>query len=59
MFFRDLLEENSYRLSDNRHMSDLIPFVLQQEQAKIKEEVQGKHMGVILMELLALDRLCL
>ena len=28
-------------------MSDLIPFVLQQEQAKIKEEMQGKHVGVI------------
>ena len=24
-------------------MSDLTPFVLQQEQAKIKEEIEGKH----------------
>jgi hypothetical protein len=26
--FRELLEENALRLSDRRHMSDLIPFVL-------------------------------
>lgn len=47
VFFQYLLEENSYRLSDRCHMFDLIPFVLQQEQAKIKEEIQGKHVGVI------------
>ena len=46
VFFRDLLEENSYRLSDRRHMSDLIPFIMQQEQDKIKEEIQDKHVGV-------------
>ena len=28
-------------------MSDLIPFVLRQEQAKIKEEIEGKHVAVI------------
>ena len=27
-YFHDLQEENSYRLSDHWHMSDLIPFVL-------------------------------
>ena len=30
--FRDLLEENSYRLSDRRHMADLVPLVISQEQ---------------------------
>ena len=47
VYFRDLLEENSYRLSDCQHMSDLIPFVLQQECTKIKEEIQGNHVGII------------
>ena len=46
-FFRELLEGGAYRLSDRRHMSDLIPFVLRQEQAKIKEEIEGKHVAVI------------
>ena len=30
--FRDLLEENALRLTDRRHMSDLIPFLCSQEQ---------------------------
>ena len=29
--FRELLEENAFRLSDRRYMSDLIPFVLKEE----------------------------
>ena len=41
-------EENAYRLCDRRHMSDLIPFVLQQEQAKIKEEIEGQHVAIII-----------
>ncbi len=35
--FRELLEENGYRLSDCRHTSDLIPFILQQEKDQIKK----------------------
>ena len=35
--FRELLEENAFCTSDRRHMSDLIPFILQEEQAQIKE----------------------
>ena len=45
--FRDILEENAYRLCNRRHMSDLIPFVLQQEQAKIKEEIEGQNVAII------------
>ena len=29
--FRELLEENALRLTDRRHMSDLIPFILREE----------------------------
>ena len=35
--FRELLQENAYRLTDCRHMSDLVPLVLSQEVAQIEE----------------------
>ena len=44
---RDLLEENGYRLSDRRHMSDIVPFISSQEQALIKEELAGRDLSVI------------
>ena len=44
--FRDILEENAFRLCDRRHMSDLIPFLLSQEQARIKE-IEGQHLAII------------
>ena len=42
--FRELLEENTFHLSDRRHMSDIIPFISSQEQARIKEEIGGKYL---------------
>lgn len=45
--FRELLEENAFRLSDRRHMSDVIPFISAQEREKIKEELCGKDISVI------------
>ena len=42
-----MLEENAYRLSDRRHMSDLIPFILQQEKEQIKKEISGKAISVV------------
>ena len=36
---RELLEENSFHLSDRRHMSDLIPLLVSQEQDDIKGEI--------------------
>ena len=45
--FRELLEENAYRLSDRRHMSDMIPFILQQEKEQIKKEISGKALSII------------
>ena len=39
---RSLLEENGFRLTDKRHMMDLVPFVLDQERKRIREEVKGK-----------------
>ena len=45
--FRDLLEENAVRLTDRRHMSDLIPFLHSQEQDNIKAEVSNRPVSVI------------
>ena len=45
--FRDLLEENMFRLTDRRHMSDLVPFIHTQEQAVIKAEISGKPVSVV------------
>ena len=45
--FRPILEDTGYRLSGRRGMSDLIPFIHQQEQSKVKEEIEGMKVGVI------------
>ena len=45
--FRDLLEENAYRLTDRRHMFDLVPFVLKREEEQICKEIAGKHLSVV------------
>ena len=45
--FRDVLEENSFRLTDHRHMCDLIPFIITQEKADIKAEIVGKPVSVV------------
>ena len=47
-YFRELLEKNSFRLSDRRHnMSDLIPLLLAQEQADVKGELCGRPVSVV------------
>ena len=45
--FRELLEENVYRLSDSTNLYSLIPFVHQEEQANIQKEISGKSVSVI------------
>ena len=45
--FRDLLEETAFCLTDRRFMMDLVPFVLKEEEAAIKNEISGKDLGVI------------
>ena len=42
--FREILEENTLRLTDRR---DLIPFILEQEQLKIKQEITQKPLAII------------
>lgn len=43
--FRDLLEENGFRLSGRRTISDLIPFAHQEEQRRVKIEMQGQKVS--------------
>ena len=45
--FRDILEENAYRLTDRRHLFDLVPFLLKEEEATIRKEITGKHLSTI------------
>ena len=45
--FRALFEETGYRLTDKRFLFDLIPFILEEEKARIKQSIQGKFLSVI------------
>lgn len=45
--FRPILEDTGYRLAGRRTMSDLIPFIHEQEQSKIKEEIKGRNVSVV------------
>ena len=47
--FDKLLEESAFCLSDQRHMSDLVHFVLSQEVDQNKAELGGCPVSVILM----------
>ena len=44
---RELLEETGYSLSDSSHLRELVPFILEQETHRLKEEVRGKHLSII------------
>ena len=45
--FREVLEQGSYKLADKRGMYDIIPFVLVEEQSRIKAEICGRNISVI------------
>ena len=44
--FRELFEENGYRLTDKRNMFDFIPFIQKREVNAIFEEIKGKDVSV-------------
>ena len=46
-YFRELLEENAFRLVDKRYLLDLVPFILKEEQACIRQEIADKPVSVI------------
>jgi len=45
--FRELLEENGFRLTDRQRMTDMVPLILSQEKEKTKNEIAGKCLSVI------------
>ena len=45
--FRELLEENAYRLSDRRGLSDLDAFILGEKKQRTKAELQSKKVSVV------------
>ena len=45
--FRPLLEESAFCLTDTRRLLDLVPFILNEERARIKKEIEGKLVSVI------------
>jgi len=45
--FKDILEENGYRLTDRKNLFDLVPFIQQQEQTQLQEVIKNKKISVI------------
>ena len=45
--FRELIEEGGFRLTDQRHMSDLVPVIYKQELDLLKSELTGTFLSVI------------
>ena len=45
--FRQLLEENAYRLTDRSHMANLIAFIVEQEKHLVKQEIGSRSVSVI------------
>ena len=44
---QNLLKQNRYRLTDPRHLLDMVPFILKEERTHIKSELQGKYLSVV------------
>ena len=42
-----MLKENGHKLTDKRHILDLVPFVLDQERKRIREELKDKYVSII------------
>ena len=45
--FRDLFEENAARLTDNHGMYDYLPFILSEEETRIRSEINDRPVSVI------------
>ena len=45
--FREVFEESAFRLSHSSNLSQLIPFIREQEFASIREDIKGNDIGVI------------
>ena len=45
--FRDLLEENAFWLSQASNLSQLVPFIHQQEQIRVKNQIDQQEISII------------
>jgi len=45
--FRDLLEENAFRLTDRCNWLNYVPFILKKEESRIRSEIDGQQISVI------------
>ena len=45
--FREILEERAFRLTSCDNLRDYIPFVQQQEQKSVKDQINGRQVSVI------------
>ena len=45
--FRDLLEENAYRLTDRCNLLDYATFILKEEESRIRSEIDGQQISVV------------
>ena len=45
--FRDLLEENAFRLTDRCNMQDYVPFIHKEEETHIHSEIDGQQLSVV------------
>lgn len=54
--FRDLLEDHGYYLSSSTHLRQLVPFILKEEIAVIKQEIADKHLSIVFEQLMYVRR---
>ena len=45
--FRVLLQQNAFNLSDSSNLRKLIPFILQDEISKIKQDIKGRPVAIM------------
>ena len=45
--FHDLLEENAFRISQASNLSQLVPFIHQQEQISVKNQIDQQAISII------------
>ena len=45
--FRDIFKENAARPTDNHGMQDYLPFILSEEESRIRSEIDGCQVAVI------------
>ena len=45
--FRDLMEENAFLLSQASNLSQLVPFIHQQEQIRVKNQIDQQEISII------------